>query len=48
MDVLGTLDRFIVDYRRHEIQIKPRSGVSQVIRRCTPSTCGSRIPEVAD
>jgi predicted aspartyl protease len=48
MDVLGTLDRFVVDYRRHEFQIKPHSGVGQVIRRCTSSTCGSRIPEVAD
>jgi hypothetical protein len=27
MDVIGLLDVFIVDYRRHDIQLRPRSGV---------------------
>jgi hypothetical protein len=27
MDVIGLLDVFIVDYRRHEIQLRPRGGV---------------------
>ncbi len=44
MDVLGRLERFIVDYRRNEFQFKG-AGVGAVVRRCTPSTCGSRIPE---
>ncbi len=44
MDVLGRLERFIVDYRRREFQLKAR-GSSVAIRQCTPSTCGSRIPE---
>lgn len=47
MDVLGTLERFIVDYRRREFQLKPRGGAGVVLRRCTPATCGSRIPEGA-
>jgi hypothetical protein len=26
MDVLGLLDVFIIDYRRHEIQLRPRGS----------------------
>jgi predicted aspartyl protease len=48
MDVLGRLERFVVDYRRREFQIKPRGTGSASIRKCTPSTCGSRIPESGD
>lgn len=48
MDVLGTLERFVVDYRRQEFQMKARSGTGAVVRRCTTSTCGSRIPERTD
>lgn len=44
MDVLGRLERFIVDYRRREFQLKAR-GSSVAIRQCTTSTCASRIPE---
>jgi predicted aspartyl protease len=44
MDVLGRLERFIVDYRLREFQLKAR-GSTVAIRQCTPSTCGSRIPE---
>jgi predicted aspartyl protease len=47
MDVLGTLERFVVDYRRREFQMKPQGGTGAVLRRCTASTCGSRIPEGA-
>jgi len=45
MDVLGRLERFIVDYRRQEFQIKGSDTHGSVLRRCTSSTCGSRIPE---
>jgi predicted aspartyl protease len=45
MDVLGTLDRFIVDYKRQEFQMLAHGESEAVIRRCTASTCGSRIPE---
>lgn len=45
MDVLGTLDRFVVDYRRQEFQMKSRGPTGATFRRCTSSTCGSRIPE---
>jgi predicted aspartyl protease len=47
MDVLGALERFIVDYRRREFQMKPQGGTGAILRRCTASTCGSRIPEGA-
>jgi hypothetical protein len=45
MDVLGRLERFIVDYRLKEFQIKTRGARDVAIRRCTSSTCASRIPE---
>lgn len=45
MDVLGRLERFVVDYRRREFQIKARGTGAAFIRRCTATTCGSRIPE---
>ena len=48
MDVLGTLERFVVDYKRREFQMKARSGTGAVVRRCTPSTCASRIPGPTD
>jgi predicted aspartyl protease len=44
MDLLGTLQRFVIDYQRQELQIKtgvpPKTGV----RRCGPTECRSRIP----
>jgi hypothetical protein len=44
MDVLGRVERFTVDFRRHEFQMKAK-GSDVSIRRCTSSTCASRIPE---
>jgi hypothetical protein len=48
MDVLGRLERFVVDYRRQEFQIKTRGDHGAAIRSCTSSTCASRIPESED
>ena len=45
MDVLGGLERFVVDYQRAEFQMKSRGSSGFDVRRCTSSTCGSRIPE---
>lgn len=45
MDVLGRLERFVVDYRRHEFQMKSSGARGVAVRRCTSSSCGSRIPE---
>lgn len=45
MDVLGRLEHFIVDYKRREFQLKGIGTQGALIRRCTPGTCGSRIPE---
>lgn len=45
MDVLGGLERFVVDYKRAEFQIKSRGTAGFDVKRCTSSTCGSRIPE---
>jgi predicted aspartyl protease len=45
MDVLGKLEQFVVDYRRQEFQVKGIGGRGSTLRRCTSSTCGSRIPE---
>lgn len=45
MDVLGGLERFVVDYKRAEFQVKSRGSNGFDVRRCTSSTCGSRIPE---
>jgi hypothetical protein len=49
MDVLGQLERFIVDYKRREFQIRARGGTGKAaIRKCTATTCGSRIPETGN
>ena len=48
MDVLGRLERFVIDYRRQEFMMKTHGNQKVGIRRCTPSTCGSRIPESGD
>jgi Aspartyl protease len=45
MDVLGRLERFIIDYRRREFMMQAHGNQKVGIRRCTPTTCGSRIPE---
>jgi predicted aspartyl protease len=43
MDLLGTLEQFIVDYGRHEFQLKPRASKDIGIQRCTVN-CGTRVP----
>jgi hypothetical protein len=45
MDVLGRLERFVVEYHRQEFQMKSKGDKGVAVRRCTHSTCGSRIPE---
>ena len=45
MDVLGTLERFIIDYKRKQFLMKVPGEKGTVLRRCTSSTCASRIPE---
>jgi hypothetical protein len=45
MDVLGRLERFVIDYRRKEFMMQAQGNGKVGIRRCTPTTCGSRIPE---
>lgn len=45
MDLLGTLQQFIVDYPRREFQLKTQSvPATQGVRRCGPNECRSRIP----
>jgi hypothetical protein len=43
MDLLGSLDRLVVDYRREEFMIKLRRGGDIVIRQCRRAACGSRV-----
>ncbi len=45
MDVIGTLRRFAVDYKRWEIQLMPFGPARSQVRRCGPTECRSRIPE---
>lgn len=44
MDVIGTLRRFAVDYRRSEIQLMPFGPARGTLRKCGPNECQSRIP----
>jgi len=45
MDMLGTLDRFIVDYARREFHLKPVSSRLPGVRHCGGSPeCATRIP----
>ena len=45
MDMLGTLEKFVVDYARHEFHLKPVSARLPGVRHCGGSTeCASRIP----
>lgn len=44
MDLLGTLQHFVVDYPRREFQLKTRPGLTKPgFRRCAPYECSSRI-----
>lgn len=45
MDLLGTLERFIIDYPRQEFQIKTGGAVRTGVRRCGPNECRTRIPD---
>jgi predicted aspartyl protease len=44
MDLLGTLERFVIDYQRQEFQIKTGVPPKIGVRRCGPTECRSRIP----
>ena len=43
MDVLGTVEQFVVDYGRREFQLRPR-GAREVVRNCNHGGCGTRLP----
>lgn len=45
MDLLGTLQRFVVDYPRREFLLKSRPSGVPGIRRCGGTECQTRIPE---
>lgn len=45
MDLLGTLQRFVVDYPRREFLLKSRPSGIPGIRRCGGTECQTRIPE---
>lgn len=44
MDVLGTVDRFVVDYGRREFQLRPRGAGDVAVRNCNHGGCGTRLP----
>jgi predicted aspartyl protease len=44
MDVLGTVERFVVDYGRREFQFKTRATSGVSVRDCNASGCGTRLP----
>jgi predicted aspartyl protease len=44
MDVLGTVDRFVVDYRRREFQLRPPNPDGVGVRNCNTGACGTRLP----
>jgi predicted aspartyl protease len=44
MDLIGTLHRFAVDYKRSEIQLMPVGSARALVQRCGPTECRSRIP----
>jgi len=44
MDVLGTVDRFVVDYRRREFQLRPPDLDGMGVRNCNTGACGTRLP----
>ncbi len=45
MDMIGTLRRFAVDYRRWEVQMMPTGPSRSQVRKCGPTECRSRIPD---
>jgi predicted aspartyl protease len=44
MDLLGTLEQFVVDYSRREFHLKPVSSGQPTLRRCGGIECNTRIP----
>jgi len=44
MDLIGTLRRFAVDYRRRELQLTTFRDTVPNVHKCGPNECGSRIP----
>jgi predicted aspartyl protease len=44
MDLLGMLEKFVVDYRRHEFQLRPYDLEGFTLNRCTAARCDTRIP----
>ena len=44
MDLLGTLEQFVVDYSRREFHLKPVSSGQPMLRRCGGIECNTRIP----
>ncbi len=43
MDLLGMLEEFIVDYRRHEFLLKPYDMPGFTLNRCIAQSCDTRI-----
>ncbi len=43
MDVLGTVQKFVVDYGRREFQIKAYPQTGAEVDRCLSGNCGSRL-----
>ena len=43
MDLIGTLERFIVDYGREEFQLKTYAPRRAVVRNCSSVECGTRL-----
>jgi predicted aspartyl protease len=44
MDLLGMLQKFIIDYRRHEFQLKPYGSSGVMLNKCVATRCDTRIP----
>jgi predicted aspartyl protease len=43
MDLIGTLERFVVDYGRREFQLKVYAPRRAVVRNCSSNECGTRL-----
>jgi len=43
MDLIGTLERFIVDYGRREFQLKTYAPRRAVVHNCSSNECGTRL-----
>jgi predicted aspartyl protease len=45
MDMIGTLRKFAVDYRRQELLLTTYGGNATDVHRCGPNECATRIPQ---